>query len=373
MSDENYLTDAQSGARRFRVRDLVTTGRSYQIVRVEDTETGQLACAKAAAYDAKRRGDADYVRARGDQLEAEWRFLKAVDHPLLPEPIAFFRAASDETGFDDEPVLVHQWRAGTTLFEWVRLEHPEGVAPAVALGILRQLVQFLSAVHAAGYVYRDLDPHHFIVDDDGELVGAVGFGNATPKGERPNEFKMAYDDDPYVAPEVRAERSGKLLRPTADAYALGALMSFVLTAEEPRTVVENPLNWPAYDRLSNLEPPGLALVVARLIQPHFKKRFGRMERLLPYTTEDGLPTAQSKGFGMILLPAPFSGVEDPDKNRALNSKLSSGPLISTAMRRAAVAAVGDDPDDTGMPWSWTVGAFALALGVVAALVGLGVI
>jgi serine/threonine protein kinase len=375
MADDNYLVDAQSGEQRFRLRRMLATGRSYQIVLAEDTASnGRLVCAKADLYDADRLDDRDYVAGRHEALESEWQFLQHLDSDLLPEPVAFFRASNAEADFEDEPVLVYEYIEGKTLFEWVEAEHDEGLAPEAALGILRDLVQFLISVHAAGYIYRDLDPRHLIVDDEGTLCGVVGFGNVAEKGERPNVAKMEYADAPYVAPEARAERSGKMLRPAADAYALGALMSFMLTGEEPRKVVENPLNWESYDRLSNLEPPGLALLVARLIQPLAKKRFGRLERLQPFLTMEGLPTTKTKGFGMMLLPAPFSGVEDPEKNRALKSKLSSGPLISVEDEAPAGRPHGEAAmDDDGMPRSWLIGAVIMALVTVAVLISMGVI
>jgi serine/threonine protein kinase len=370
MAEDNYLIDAETGRERFRVRRLLASGRSYQVVLAEETGAGaRPVCARAIFYDADELDDEDYVAGRREALEAQQTFLEQVDSPLLPEPVAFFRASSEAAGFQDEPVLVCEYIEGQTLYKWVSQEHSEGLEPAVALGIFRDLVQFLITVHGEGYIFRDLDPRHLIVDDDGGLVGVVGFGNATRKGERPNPHTMDYEKAVYVAPEARAERSGKMLRPAADAYALGVLLSFMLTGEEPRKVVENPLTWESYDRLSNLEPPGLALIVARLIQPLAKKRFGRLERLLPFTTDEGLPTAQTKGFGMLLLPAPFSGVENPENNRALKSKLSSGPLISVGDQKEAPAVEEDDE----MPRAWAIGAVVVALAAVAVLVVMGVI
>lgn len=371
--DDSYLIDAGTGEQRFRIEKLLASGRSYEIVLAADThDDDRLVCAKAVSYDRDRLDEADYVEGRREALEAEVDALASLDSPLLPEVVCLFRASSPEAGFEDEPVLVYDYVEGDTLYERIQRDSPEGAEPDWALGILRDLVQFLLTVHNAGYVFRDLDPRHVIIDDSGDVAGVVGFGNLAARGERPNEARPGYDDAPYVAPEARSERSGKMLKPTADAYALGALMSFVLTGEEPRTVVENPLNWPAYDRLSNLEPPGLALLVARLIQPHFKKRIGRMERLEPFVQEDGLPTTQTKGFGMLLLPAPFSGVEDPENNRALKSKLSSGPLISTdSAHPAAPEMTVEEPD--GMPITWMVAALGLAVVTVLVLTMTGVL
>jgi serine/threonine protein kinase len=370
MEDDNHLIDAETGEPRFRVGELVASGRTYQIVLAEDTEAaGRQVCLKAVHYDEERAEDPEYVDARRGLLEQEHAFLEAVDDELLPRTLGMARVTSPQAGFEDEPVLVYEYRPGVSLFEWVRAEHPEGVAPEVGLGMLRRLVEFLIAVHRAGWIFRDLDPRHLIVDDDGELCGVVGAGNATAKGQRPEAAKMVYDEAVYVAPEARAERSGKMLRPSADCYGLGALLSFVLTGEEPRAVVENPLSWPAYERLSNLEPPGAALVVARCIQPLAKKRFGRLERLQPYLTPDGLPTAQTEGFGMLLLPAPFSGVEDPENNRSLKSKLSAGPLISVGGQSS--------PDElaepAGLPLGWALGALAITVGVVALMILSGLI
>lgn len=416
MSDKHVLVDAQDGRERFRVLGLLANGRSYQIVEVEDAQAedhgAETLCARAVLYDTGYSTDADYVRIRRDAVREEWAFLEAMKSPLLPRPIALFEvpiAPEDLPELDSnqerealsqqpavEPVLVCDWVEGLTLFEWIRREHPEGLPGDQALALLGEIIAFLQTVHDARYIYRDLDPRHFIVapvdaahasGEDGSpkmmLSRVVGFGNATPIGERPNQAKFHYNESAYVAPEVRGDRSGMMLRTGADSYAVGALLSFILTGEEPRTVVENPLGQLAYERLSNLDPPGLALLVARLIQPHGKNRIARMDRLAKYATRETLPTMQTKGFGMLLLPAPFSGVENPKNNRALHSKLSVGPLISTAPvpqdaaddSPALAGAAGEKTSffDDKMPLSWSLTAAGLGLVSVVALILLGVI
>jgi len=419
MSQEHFLVDAQDGRERFKVLSLLANGRSYQIVRVEDTQANepgaQTLCARAVLYDTGYSTDADYVRIRRDAVREEWAFLEAMNSPLLPRPIALFEVPIDPEDLPEledseereamaeqpqtEPVLVCDWLEGLTLFEWIRREHPEGLPSDQALELLGEVIAFLQTVHEARYIYRDLDPRHFIMkpadaqgakktgeEDDSPkmtLSRVVGFGNATLIGERPNQAKFHYNESPYVAPEVRGDRSGLMLRTGADSYAVGALLSFILTGEEPRTVVENPLGQLAYERLSNLDPPGLALLVARLIQPHGKNRIARMERLAKYATRENLPTMQTKGFGILLLPAPFSGVENPKNNRALHSKLSVGPLISTV--HIAQDLADENPEKAGtadentsyfdgkMPLSWSLAAAGLGLVSVAALILLGVI
>lgn len=424
MSESDFLVDVNDGSQRFRVLGLLANGRSYQLVGVEDTRSEggctQTLCARAVLYDTGYSTDADYVRVRREAVREEWRFLEKMNSPLLPKPVALIDVETDPELMPDvegaglatndapvEPVLVCDWQEGLTIFEWIRREHPEGLPGDQALQLLGEVVEFLKGVHDIRYIFRDLDPRHFIVGpvdtrdldaantevgahDEAEtsspkmtLTRVVGFGNATPIGERPNQAKFHYNQSPYVAPEVRGDRSGTMLRTGADSYALGALLSFILTGEEPRTVVENPLGQIAYERLSNLDPPGLSLLVARLIQPHGKNRIARMERLAKYTTRQTLPTTQTKGFGMLLLPAPYSGVEDPKNNRALHSKLSAGPLISTVhdpknMAGESMSEAENIDEDQWvirepMPLSWSLTAAALGLVSVAALILLGVI
>ncbi|MGM0555288.1 MAG: protein kinase domain-containing protein [Myxococcota bacterium] len=376
MAEQTILEDIEHGDARVRIERMLETGEHYQIVLGEDVETGEKVCIKAILYDADRLDDQAYVDARRDALEQERQFLDdAAPVDGIPDLVAYFETTGLDGAFEREPVLVYRYQPGRSLYGVVKSEQKGGVEPEFALEILQQLTDILKKVHVVGWIFRDLDPRHVLVDDDGE-VSLVGCGNATLKSERPIAEKMDYADNPYVAPEVRQERSGKMLRPTADAYALGALMSFVLTGEEPRTVVENPLNHEAYEKLSNMEPPGLALIIAKCIQPMAKNRFGNFKRLEPYTTEDGLPTANTEGFGMLLLPAPFSGVENPEDNRALKSKLSEGPLISTARARKQAEEMEQNTpgaevvDQSWEPSTWLVFALPavilLTLGLLAA-------
>ena len=195
-----------------------------------------------------------------------------------------------------------------------------------ALRIAREICAFLADLHREKWVFRNLDARHVIVGYD-DVIHMVGCGNATRIGERPNPTRVAADSG-YVAPEIRGELSGKMLRPAADIYSLGALLCFMLTGEEPRPSVENPLSQAAFDRLSALDPPGASLLVARCLRPMAKERIGRAERLLPYLDVAHLPTPTSDGFGLLQLPAPWTGADRPEGRMASN-KLSAGPLVST--------------------------------------------
>lgn len=325
MQPGTYLVDASRGERRFRIQRLLFEGSSYQIALAEDTHLDdKLVCVKTIAYDARRMDDKDYVAGRRKALHGELTFLARPLH-LTPEPLDWIQLGTSETVLQREPVLVYEYMHGQTLYDYVSERFPQGMNPLRALRITREIASFLGEVHQQDYVFRDLDPRHVIVSFD-DIIHFVGCGNATPRGERPNAMKEKLNSA-YTAPEIRGEQSGQFLRPAADMYALGALFSFLLTGEEPRERVENPLSREAYEKLSSIEQPGMALLIARLMQPLAKNRIARAERLLPFCTPESLPSSTTKGFGMLQLPAPWSGAE-PDDNRAVRSQLSPGPLIS---------------------------------------------
>lgn len=350
MNPGSFLVDATRGEERFRVRELLHVGRSYQIVLAEDTHLeDKIVCVKAILYDNDRISDPDYVKGRRQALREEMEFL-TLKSPLLPDPVDWIEIADSPVGLGNEPVLVYEYQHGPTMYELIEERHPHGIAPLRALRIFAALAKFLSDIHEAAYVFRDLDPRHIIVGLD-DIIHVTGCGNATKMGERPNPYKADLNFA-YVAPEVRNETSGQMLRRAADVYALGALMSFMLTGEEPRASVENPLTKDAFDDLSNTEPPGISLLVAKCLQPLAKNRFTHMRKLLPYVDPENLPTPTTDGFGLVLLPTPFKGAERPDsQNRALQSKLSAGPLISVERNEnEAPKAVGTSaPDKSDAP------------------------
>jgi serine/threonine protein kinase len=223
-------------------------------------------------------------------------------------------------------VLVYEYQHGETLQELISTKHPEGLAPKRALRIFKELVRFAGTLHAQKYVFRDFDPRHIIIGFD-DIIHVVGCGNAVERGKEMNVYKMSTNPR-YTAPEIRRELSGKVVRPACDFYSLGCLLSYMLTGYEPTPVAEAPLQSMAYKRLKSDEfPDGLRLLIARCLQPLAQKRFSSAKKLLPFCTPSSVPDAQTEGFGLMDLPAPWSG---PGANTSSDVKpLSPGPLVIT--------------------------------------------
>ncbi len=327
------LTDAKSQNSRFRVKSLLQEGKHYQIALGEDTQMDdKKVCLKTIDYPVDLMESAEYVQGRRLALEAELKFLTHPS-PMLPEPMDMLYLSGSPLG-DLEPVLVYEYIQGDTLYDYIKKRFPRGMPPVRALAILRELVQFATDIHASGYVFRDFDPRHIIIGLD-EVVQVVGCGNAVVKGEKMNVFKMNTSLC-YTAPEIRKEISGKVVREACDTYSLGCLMSFMLTASEPRPMAEAPLDHDVYDYLRQQIPVGYKLLIARCLQPLAQKRFVSASEMLQYCTPETLPTPATEGFGLVELPAPWEGPEGMD-NRALRSKISPGPLVSEKHKEEPVA------------------------------------
>lgn len=339
MESGSFLTDAATGDERFRLERHLTTGREHELVLVQDTERDDTwCCARTILYDPGRSHDTEYVEFRRDLLRRQRSLLESVDIAGLP---AFRGWVELEQGDDTEPIVVCDFIEGRSLYDYVTRESPHGLKPAPATTAMRKVAEVVAELHEAGWLFRDLDPRHVIVDESGDFVGLAGFGNAVRRDEdelNPTRLE-GYSDAPYVAPEVRNERSGATLEPGADIYSLGALASFVLTGREPTHRVESPLEGPAYDKLLELDPPGLTLLVARCLQPRAKDRLESVDQFVEYTSPGRQPEPDEIGVTRSDLPEPWEGARPPRQQRSLESKISTGPLVSVAR----------DEDDDGAP------------------------
>ena len=130
----------------------------------------------------------------------------------------------------DSTLLVSERVPGEDLRTWVRRRwDPRRGSPPDAPLVAERLAAAAAAVHAAGYVLRDLSPSNVVVTSgaDVRLVDlelAARPGTLVPGGHTPG----------YAAPEqLTGPVPGPAPGPQADRYALGALLFFLATAADP--------------------------------------------------------------------------------------------------------------------------------------------
>ena len=157
-----------------------------------------------------------------ERFVREAKAAASVDHPnVIP-----LHYAGEEDGV---AFLVMRFVDGDDLRTLVRREGP--LAPARAADIAVQAGEALDAIHAAGYVHRDVKPAnlliarggHVYVTDFGVAKRVLSHGGATQTGHWVGSLD-------YAAPE---QIRGGRVDARVDVYALGGVVNFMLTGQVP--------------------------------------------------------------------------------------------------------------------------------------------
>jgi serine/threonine-protein kinase len=107
----------------------------------------------------------------------------------------------------------------------------EGHLPvAQVLGIIHQVCDGLSAVHAAGIVHGDIKPSNVHIGDQGRIK-ILDFGIAKPKGTERQELSgSTFGTISYMSPE---QINGEEVSFASDLFSLGVVMYEALTGRRP--------------------------------------------------------------------------------------------------------------------------------------------
>ncbi|MGE2692230.1 serine/threonine-protein kinase [Mycolicibacterium pulveris] len=110
------------------------------------------------------------------------------------------------------------------------LQRDGAMAPAQAVGLIRQIAAALDAAHDAGVMHRDVKPENILVTRDG-FAYLVDFGIASATTDRTlTEKGAAIGTYAYMAPE---RFSSEPVTHRADIYALACVLHQCLTAAQP--------------------------------------------------------------------------------------------------------------------------------------------
>jgi serine/threonine-protein kinase len=166
--------------------------------------------------------------------------------------------------------------------------------PGVVLHLLTQVAEGLHHVHTltdengqpAGMIHRDLKPSNVLVRHDG-VAKILDFGIAKSlyEGGPQTATGITRGTAAYMAPE---QAFAKSLTPKADQFAFGALLFFLVIAEqlvkaeslaaELLFVVNTPANY----RVDEVDArvPGLGEIFQRMREPHLDDRYASMAEVL---------------------------------------------------------------------------------------------
>lgn len=190
----------------YRILGLRATGGMARVYRAEQLATGRKVAVKLVTEP-----------RLVDGLTRERAALVAIASPNV---IGYVGDGSTSTGM----YIVVDWIDGEDL-RTIIARCPLAIDEAVR--IATELCTGLAAVHAAGYVHRDVKPSNVMIDRDGHAM-LLDFGLAQPVGaERTTSFGTAA----YLAPELIGRRTN--VDPRADLYAVGCVLYECLAGVPP--------------------------------------------------------------------------------------------------------------------------------------------
>ena len=218
----------------------------------------------------------------------ESRVAAALEHPNV---VPIYEAGEAE-GF---LYLAMRYVEGEDLR--TRVQRVGRLDPATASLVISQVAAALDRAHAHGMVHRDVKPGNILLDA-GERVFLTDFGLVKPFG--PDEGALTQTGTfvgtlDYVAPE---QIQGGAIDARVDIYALGAVLFFALTGEEPYRR-DNPMAvlWahvseapPSASALAPV-PPDLDAVITRAMAKDPDERYASAGELAQATEAavDGRP------------------------------------------------------------------------------------
>jgi serine/threonine protein kinase len=181
----------------YRVRKVIGDGAWSRVYEVEDTK-------KHTAYALKHViGETEKQERYLDQLRAEWRVGKGLNHPAIRKLISLegegllnklFRTKSSELGLvmeliDAPPLSEHVYRR-------TRPSMPE------CLRIFTEVSSGLLHMHAKGFVHADMKPLNILYEPERRITKLIDLGQSVDIGTQ----KPRLQGSPgYIAPEQATE------------------------------------------------------------------------------------------------------------------------------------------------------------------------
>lgn len=258
---------------RFALLREAVSGTMSKFYMARDLHSGEvvglkiLDPAKTAAVEA---------RLKGRNKPSEGQIAVQLRHPRI---VKTFEHGMTTKG---EPYLVMEFLAGAGMNSLLlgRGEQLEGRR----LRFVRQTAEAVAAVHAAGFIHRDICPRNLILTGDGDNLKLIDFGltvPATPEFMVPGNRTGTPD---YMAPElVRRKPTDQRL----DIFAFGVTAYEICTHQLPWPRGGTGMAAMKHDRPpTDIHqyrpdiPPALARAIHFCIEPEPHRRCPSMERFL---------------------------------------------------------------------------------------------
>ena len=220
----------------------------------------------------------------------ESRIAARLGHPGIP-PVHSMGMLADGT-----PYLAMKLIRGKTLAELLAGRESPLVDQSRYLRIFEQIAEAAGFAHSRGVIHRDLKPANIMVGEFGEvqvmdwgIAKVIGeaettgeTGGATAGHDDQTEAGMVIGTPAYIAPE---QARGESVDARADVFALGAILSVILTGKTPfshGTSSDEVIRWSAAgdlrEAMRRLDESGasaeLIALAKRCLSPEARERPG---------------------------------------------------------------------------------------------------
>lgn len=228
-------------AGRYRLEQCIGHGAVSIVFRATDLEREREVAVKVLVAPAESSD------RYADRLEREAQLLGRISHPCI---VRLYEHGSDD-GFH---FIAMELLGGTTL--GVRLGRAGRLPVEEAVGIVCQMADAVDAIHAQGFLHRDLKPGNVFVETDAEgvervklidlgfarrlstadggnadLPGAPGHDLLGPRGTGIHTVRgVVFGSPVYMSPE---QAMGHELDERSDVYALGIIAYELLSGRPP--------------------------------------------------------------------------------------------------------------------------------------------
>lgn len=327
---ENQLVD-----NRYRVIGRIGSGGMADVWCAEDTHLQR----KVALKVLHQRFAQDHEFVERFRREAE--AAAGLQHPNVVG--VFDRGAVNGTYY-----IAMEYLEGRTLKELIE----DGLTPAAAIAIVRQILEAARFAHRHGIVHRDLKPQNVIVDPEGHVT-VTDFGIARAGVSEITQTGSVMGTAHYLSPE---QAQGLDVTPSSDLYSIGVLLYEALTGRVPfeadsavavalKQVSQSP------QRPSALNPavsPALDAVVMRALAKDPGQRFADADAFLAaLDAAERDPASAPPGSTATFAPLP------PAEAQAAEAAAADGGTAPPGR--------DEEGERRRRPWRWVAGAVLLGL------------
>ncbi len=198
-------------------------------------------------------------------LERESNILSQLDHPNLPEILAYFAE-------NNQFYIVSEYIEGRTLAE--DLTKKRSLSENEVIDILKDVLETLKFIHSNNVIHRNLEPDNLIIRESYKKIALIDFGTAKiSQNERSST--IIFETKGYNPPEQIYSNANF----TSDIYALGMIAIQCLTDIAP---FDLPINqnseviWREYAKVSN----ELGDIIDKMVRYDYRERYQSVDEVL---------------------------------------------------------------------------------------------